>query len=82
VCLWLDVLPGQNLEVHHGHGSLSSLEVQVLKNVVGAFMYSNPTCTTGCIKKKLNRFEIALNFAKHLFVSDFLYIELLWVLIM
>ena len=29
---------------------------------------------TGCIKKKLNRFEIALNFAKHLFVSGFLYI--------
>ena len=25
-------------------------------------------------KKKLNRFEIALNFAKHLFVSGFLYI--------
>ena len=25
-------------------------------------------------QKKLNRFEIALNFAKHLFVSGFLYI--------
>ena len=25
-------------------------------------------------KKKLNRFEIALNYAKHLFVSGFLYI--------
>ena len=25
-------------------------------------------------KKKLNRFEIALNFAKHLFVSGFFYI--------
>jgi hypothetical protein len=38
---------------------------------------------TGCIKKKLNRFEIALNFAKHLFVSGFLYIQysrLHWVL--
>jgi hypothetical protein len=33
-------------------------------------------------KKKLNRFEIALNFAKQLLVSSFLYIWLLWVLIM
>jgi hypothetical protein len=33
-------------------------------------------------QKKLNRFEIALNFAKQLFVSCFWYIWLLWVLIM
>jgi hypothetical protein len=37
--------------------------------------------TTGCIKK-LNRFEIALNFEKQLSVSSFLYIWLLCVLIM
>ena len=36
---------------------------------------------TGCIKK-LNRFEIAFNFAKQLLVSKFLYTWLLWVLIM
>jgi hypothetical protein len=33
-------------------------------------------------KKKLNRFEIALNFAKQLLVSSFLYKWLLWELIM
>jgi hypothetical protein len=33
-------------------------------------------------KKKLNRFEIALNFTKQLLVSSFLYIWLVWVLIM
>jgi hypothetical protein len=33
-------------------------------------------------QKKLNRFEIAFNFAKQLLVSCFLYIWLLWVLIM
>ena len=34
------------------------------------------------VYKKLNRFEIGLNFAKQLLVSSFLYIWLLWVLIM
>ena len=31
-------------------------------------------CVYRVYQKKLNRFEIALNFAKHLFVSGFLYI--------
>ena len=36
---------------------------------------------TGCIKK-LNRYEFALNFAKQLLISSFLYLLLPWVLIM
>jgi hypothetical protein len=34
-------------------------------------VFSHKINTTGCIKKKLHRFEIALKFAKQLLVSSF-----------
>jgi hypothetical protein len=53
--------------------TINAIPSQYLLNVSGSFyLYMLPLYRV--YKKKLNRFEIALNFAKHLFVSGFLYI--------